>query len=204
ANLTGNFKHAKNVLTVGSVDTTGNPILLSSKGPAHDGRVKPELTTYSMAGTSNSAALVSGTAILLQQLYKSQYNTAMPAALLKGLLINSADDVHNKGVDFSTGYGQLNALRAVENLENKQFFSDEISNNDINTLPLNIPSDVINLKITLVWNDPAANPNDEKALVNDLDLTVVRPDSHIVMPLVLNTSPNESAITSLAIEGEDH
>ena len=87
ANLTGNFKHAKNILTVGSVDTTGNPILLSSKGPAHDGRVKPELTAYSMAGTSNSAALVSGVAVLLQQLYKSQYTAAMPGALLKGLLI---------------------------------------------------------------------------------------------------------------------
>lgn len=204
ANLTGNFKQAKNILTVGSVDTTGTPILFSSKGPAYDGRIKPELSAYSMAGTSNSAALVSGTAILLQQFYKAQYNSAMPAAFLKGLLINSADDVHNKGVDYSTGFGQLNALRAVENLENEQFFEGSVSHDEFNTFTLNVPADVKNLKITLIWNDPAANPNDEKALVNDLDLKVIDAQSDVVLPMVLNTTANESSLTSLATEGEDH
>src|SRR5690606_36356033 len=36
ANLTGNFKMAKNLLTVGAVDTLGNPQSFSSRGPAFD------------------------------------------------------------------------------------------------------------------------------------------------------------------------
>ena len=69
SNITGNFKQAKNILTIGAVDTSMNTIELNSNGPAFDGRIKPELVAYSMTGTSNSAALVSGVSVLLQQAY---------------------------------------------------------------------------------------------------------------------------------------
>ncbi len=203
ANLTGNYKQAKNILTVGSVDTTHTPINLSSKGPAYDGRVKPELVTYSMAGTSNSAALVSGTAILLQQKYKELHNEAMPAALLKSFLINSADDIHFKGVDYSTGYGSLNALRALENVQNSRFFIGTINAEEVKSFSLDIPDNALNLKITLVWSDPAANPNDAKALINDLDLKVNSAEA-VYLPMILNPEENLDAINSPATNGEDH
>ena len=40
ANLTGNFKQAKNIITVGHTDSFGIVLAPSSKGPAFDGRVK--------------------------------------------------------------------------------------------------------------------------------------------------------------------
>ena len=70
ANLTGSFKMAKNILTVGATDSFSIVAALSSKGPAHDGRVKPELVAFGEDGSSGAAALVSGTSLLLQHLYK--------------------------------------------------------------------------------------------------------------------------------------
>ena len=84
ANLTGNFKMAKNILTVGAVDSFGNVAPLSSRGPAYDGRIKPELVAFQKNGTSEAAALVSGTALLLQQYYKNQNaDSVLPSALVK-------------------------------------------------------------------------------------------------------------------------
>jgi hypothetical protein len=37
------------------------------KGPAFDGRIKPEMVAFGIDGSSGAAALVSGVAILLQQ-----------------------------------------------------------------------------------------------------------------------------------------
>ena len=58
---------AKNILTVGATDSFSIVAALSSKGPAHDGRVKPELVAFGEDGSSGAAALVSGTSLLLQQ-----------------------------------------------------------------------------------------------------------------------------------------
>ena len=96
ANLTGNFKMAKNVLVVGGVDTLVAVVDDISNGPAFDGRVKPELVAYSLTGSSSSAAIVSGVALLLQQKYKEQHGVLPPSALVKALLINSADDTRPK------------------------------------------------------------------------------------------------------------
>jgi hypothetical protein len=46
ANLTGSFKMAKNVIVVGAVDSFGNVVSPSSKGPAFDGRIKPDLRRW--------------------------------------------------------------------------------------------------------------------------------------------------------------
>ena len=56
ANLTGNFKQAKNVLIVSAVDSTMTVNSLNSRGPAYDGRVKPELVAHGQGGTSEAAA----------------------------------------------------------------------------------------------------------------------------------------------------
>ncbi|MEL6653465.1 MAG: S8 family serine peptidase, partial [Bacteroidota bacterium] len=67
ANLTGNVKHAKNVLTVGAIDSLKQILDYASRGPAYDGRIKPEVVAYSQDGTSNAVSLVSGLSVLLQQ-----------------------------------------------------------------------------------------------------------------------------------------
>jgi hypothetical protein len=58
ANLTGNFKMAKNVLTIAAIDSTDEIPDLSSAGPVYDGRLAPQLTAPGPNGTSDAAAFV--------------------------------------------------------------------------------------------------------------------------------------------------
>ena len=61
ANSTGNFKMAKNIITVGAINTDGSVAAESSAGPAYDGRLMPQITALGPNGTSDAAAIVSGT-----------------------------------------------------------------------------------------------------------------------------------------------
>lgn len=205
ANLTGNIKMSKNSLVVGSVDTVGNVPAFVSRGPAYDGRVKPEVVAYSVVGSSNSAALVSGVATLLQQQYRED-NTGsdMPSALTKALLINGAEDVGPVGLDFITGYGSVNAWRSLEALRNNQYFEGTVTNGSIESFMLNIPPDAVNLKVTLVWTDQAANVDDFTALINDLDLRLEDDGSVVTLPWVLDASPNSTDLQKPATRGVDN
>jgi Subtilase family len=204
ANLTGNFKMAKNVLTVGSVDTVGRAIDFSSRGPAYDGRVKPELVAYSVAGSSNSAALVSGVCVLLQQAYKEKEGVLPSSSLVKALLINAADDVGSNGIDFITGYGNMNSYRSLQTLLAGNYIEGSVSQDEERNYTLSVPANTKNLKITVVWNDKAALPNAATALANDLDIVVQDPNNFSWLPWVLNTSPTASALSSVPSKAVDH
>ena len=201
ANLTGNFKGAKNTLTVGSVDTVGNAYIISSRGPTYDGRVKPELVTYSMFGTSNSAAIVTGISVLVHQAYEETFGDRPSSALVKALLINSATDADAPGVDFNTGFGAVNADRAVRNTLAGQFMTDEVVDGSSRQFALNIPDNAVNLKVTLVWTDSAAMAGDVSALVNDLDLTLSS-GTETWLPWVLDSS--RKGIRLAPTRKEDH
>ncbi len=203
ATLTGNFKQSKNTLSIGAVDTTGMPLTFSSSGPAYDGRIKPELVAYSMVGSSNSAALVSGTSVLLQDLHKSKYGVPGHSALIKALLINGADDVFTIGPDFKTGFGNLNASRSVELLESGNFFMDSIGMDEESFFDIEVSENAQLLKVTLVWNDPAAIPNSEIALINDLDLTIQVPSGNVLLPWVLDPTPSVENLAMISKRKRD-
>ncbi|WNB16891.1 S8 family serine peptidase [Marivirga arenosa] len=203
ANITGNFKQAKNILTIGAVDTAMNLIDFNSNGPAFDGRIKPELVAYSMAGTSNAAALVSGTSVLMQQAFKDKYNTQLNSALLKAILINEADDIGLLGPDHKTGFGSLNSYSSVNAIYNESYIESELVNIK-NTHTLKRPINASQLKMTLVWTDPPASPNDAYALVNDLDLKLIDANGKEYLPWVLSTEASLEALSSSATLGEDH
>ncbi|MEO6758971.1 MAG: S8 family serine peptidase, partial [Saprospiraceae bacterium] len=114
ANLTGNFKMAKNVLVVGAVDSFGQVLAFSSRGPAYDGRLKPDLVAFGQSGTSESAALVSGSAAVVRQAFFEKYGFWPSSATVRAVLIGTADDLGAPGPDFSAGYGNLNLKNAVE------------------------------------------------------------------------------------------
>jgi hypothetical protein len=205
ANLTGNFKQSKNTLAVTGVDSLGRPLPLSSRGPAYDGRLKPELAAYGEDGSSGAAALVSGTALLVQDAYRQQQGGMAPAALIKAVLINSARDIGPAGIDFITGYGSLQAVAAVQTIRQGRYALMALTGSQGEaTLPLNIPAAVHQLKLTLSWTDPASAPNAARALVNDLDLELVNnATGERWRPWVLSSHPHEDSLSRLPQRGRD-
>jgi hypothetical protein len=202
ANLSGNYKMAKNLLIVGSVDTIGSKPFFVSNGPAYDGRVKPDIVSYSAVGSSNSSALVSGLAVLMQEQYK-RLNSSLPSsALVKAIMVNDADDVRRKGVDYETGYGNVNGYKCLETINEQRYLSGEIDQGGSALFNLTIPANAINLKITLVWNDPKAQLNASKALVNDLDLSLMDGTS-TYLPWVLDPTASLSNLEALPTRGID-
>jgi hypothetical protein len=204
ANLTGSFKMAKNILTVGATDSFSIVAALSSKGPAHDGRVKPDLIAFGEDGSSGAAALVSGTVLLLQHAYKQAYNTLPQNSLVKAILINSADDAGNAEVDYKNGFGSLNANNAMKSLQVNRFFTGSVSNSVSQSFTISVPTGIKKLKATLVWNDPPAAPNAAKALINDLDFELVEISSgQTWQPWVLNPFPHVDSLSQLAKRKRD-
>ncbi|TRX51992.1 S8 family serine peptidase [Fulvivirga sp. M361] len=205
ANITGNFKMAKNILVIGGSDTLTNPIEALSKGPAFDGRVKPELVAYSQTGSSSSAAVVSGVSLLLQQRYTEIKDHVPSSALIKAILINSANDIGRKHVDYTAGFGNVNAFDALKAIDNGLFSQGEVTQGSSVSLPITLPDNALNLKVSLVWNDPAAAVNSSRALINDLDLSVRHNDSGVqYLPWVLNSFPHVDSLRKLPVRKEDH
>ena len=204
ANLTGSFKMAKNIITVGATDSFNIVAPISSKGPAFDGRVKPEMVAFGEDGTSGAAALVSGTAALIQQAYKTSYKNLPTAALVKAILLNSADDIGEKHVDYSSGYGSLNAVSAVSTVKGGRFFESSVAQGEIKTFPVSVPSGISQLKITLTWMDTSAAPNSAKALVNDVDALLQLPVTNETwQPWVLRSYPNKDSLLMPAVRQTD-
>jgi serine protease AprX len=119
---------ANKVITVGAIDSHGSIFQLSSRGPAADGEIKPDLVTLgvdvvsalagskdgysSMSGTSMAVPQVSGaTAILLQA------QPDLKPADVKRMLLKTADDLGQSGPDNVYGYGALNLTNALESVE---------------------------------------------------------------------------------------
>lgn len=204
ANLTGTFKMSKNVLTVGSVDANLAIQSRSSRGPAYDGRVKPELMALGQDGSSGAAAITSGVSALLQQAYFEQTGSLPSAGLIRAVLLNSADDLHTQGPDFQSGFGNVNAQKALATLQDQRFFSGTLSQGALVPFSIEVPDNAQNLKITLAWIDPPAAVNDSKALVNDLDLNIIERESKVrYLPWVLDHQPNISSLSRAATRGDD-
>ncbi|WP_456315745.1 S8 family serine peptidase [Pseudomonas shirazensis] len=193
--ITGNFKQSKNSIVVGCVDQKEIIMPFSSKGPAYDGRIKPELVAFSTQGTSNSTALATGIITLMKQHYKTIYNTSLNNSLTKAILINTAKDLGNIGPDFTYGYGNINADKCLKTISENRFISGDVTSGQVNTHTLTLPENAKNLKITLVWNDLPAAINSNISLVNDLDLEVISADNTTFLPWILNPDfPEQQAV----------
>lgn len=207
SNLTGNFKLAKNVLVVGALDSTGRVASLSSRGPAYDGRIKPDLVAYGPDGTSGAAALVSGAALLLQQHFKdlTQSDELPSSALIRALLINGVDDLDEPGPDYTGGYGSLNVFRSVEALRKKRYFTSRLNAGQFLTLPLEIPTGARNLRIALAWNDPPGTAisqgSQAQAVIQQITFSLLLPNGELILPWVLDTAKNN--LQQKAVRGQD-
>ncbi|MFN0213270.1 MAG: S8 family serine peptidase, partial [Saprospiraceae bacterium] len=200
ANLSGNFKMAKNILVVGAVDSLGQVNPLSSRGPAYDGRTKPDLVAFGQDGTSGAAALVSGSAAVIQQ---SLTNDLSRSDLVRAIMVNTADDIGAPGPDYESGFGNLNLPKAVLLSESKNFSMHTLAEGQIHSIPINIPSNLRQFKITLAWNDPSPDLFAPKALLHDLDLSLLDPLGNEYLPWILNTFPHPDSLRRAAHPGRD-
>lgn len=202
SNLSGGIKQAKNTLVIGATNKLYEVDERSSRGPAYDGRIKPELVAYGAEGTSEAAALVSGSAALLQEMVLNVHDVLAENYLLKAILISSATDVEYPGPDYTSGFGSLNMYNASEVIKKHQFVKQEIEDQGVYETVLSVPSEKRSIRIALSWNDISAEPGELSALINDLDLEVEY-NGVVHRPLVPNSLPDMSLLFEPAIERRD-
>jgi subtilisin family serine protease len=198
------YQSAKNVLTVGNVGEDRVISSSSSRGPVKDGRIKPEICgigknvtstgrefNYKVkGGTSMASPSVVGVLALLVEKYRLLNSGQNPeGGLLKAIACNTADDLGNPGPDYVYGFGLINARRAIESLEDANYFIDNINQGENQAHNITVPSDTRQLKLMLYWHDKEAAIYPEKALVNDLDIELITPNGSTILPWVLNIDP---------------
>ena len=218
-NVTGGHKQAKNVIAVGNLDYAASLASSSSRGPAADGRIKPDIcaqgtnvySTYpnytynSITGTSMSCPGISGVLAQLYQAYKENNNNTNPSSgLMKCILLNSADDIGNPGPDFKHGWGVVNANRALKLIENSNYFSGSISQGSTNTHTLNIPSNIDEVKVMVYWHDKEGSTSASISLVNDINMSMSSSNGTNYNPWVLDPTPNSSNLNQNAVRGIDN
>jgi PKD repeat protein len=217
-NITGGVKMAKNVLTIGFVDKEGKHLPTSSRGPATDGRIKPELVAYGagtpstlpahtygeLSGSSAAAPVVAGIWAQLVEGYRLlQPGQDPPSALIKALLLNTAHDLGKPGPDFTYGWGMPDARAAWDNLKQQQYQFDTLDHKEQRTYSIFVPDSLQKVNFLLYWHDHEASPSSAKALVNDLDFLVISPSGDTLSPWALHVSKNPVLLDLPATNGRD-
>ncbi len=217
-NITGGHKQGKNVIATANVFFDGSLVSSSSRGPAHDGRIKPDISAngqnqistapdhgyLTFGGTSGAAPGIAGISAQLYQAYSEANGGDLPdGSLIKAVLLNTANDAGNVGPDFKFGWGIVNALRAGILIEEGRHLSDNVTQGGSNTHTINVPAGTAQVRFMVHWNDPAATVGASPALVNDLDLTVTDPSSNVLEPWILDSTPNPTALDTPATTGVD-
>ena len=127
ATINGAVKSAKNVIATGALNKYDQRMGFSSKGPAYDGRIKPDLCAVGPGGTSHAAPGVAGVYTQLFQAFKALNSGTEPeSGMLKVILQNTAEDLGNSGPDFEFGYGRINARRAYETIRDQRWLIDSV------------------------------------------------------------------------------
>ncbi len=203
SNISGSFKMSKNSLSVGAVDSDLLVSSKSSRGPAHDGRIKPELVAYGLDGTSGAAAITSGIAAVIQQVFKDRFDSLPPTALVRAMLMNTAEDIGSTGPDHLSGYGNVQGLEALRSLEQGHYAL--VSMKGSQSLEFNLPGLISGkqYRVMLAWTDPPATENNNKSLLLDFDLAIKDNLGNLVHPWVLSSFPNEDSLLLPAFKGID-
>lgn len=219
ATISGSQKASKNSICVANLDFQDQLITSSSRGPAGDGRIKPDIAAYgsgqiSLGNTPNSyqtfggtSAACPGIAGVITTLYHAyrEYNGGQDpdAGLVKAAMLNTAEDLGNPGPDYFYGWGRANALRVVRTFQNNQFLKDSVSQNGTNQHVINVPANTEEVRVMVLWMDPAGTIGSTKHLVNDLDIEMETPSASIFLPWALDHRDMASALSAPATRAID-
>lgn len=218
--LSGAIKMNKNGMNVHSSSYMGLDVSWANFGPTYDGRMNPNICAEGTGGTSYaSPGIAGGIGVLMEQFATTYPHLPMHANVCQAVLLNTAIDVRNVyattvatpeqnmiGIDYRTGFGTMNLPAALKALtEQRVFFGNEVavSNQEEKTHTIEVPAGQTELRVMLYWHDPAAVPNNSKALINDLDLEVITPDGQVILPWTLDPS-NPSAKPTRKVNTRDN
>ncbi|MDE0574214.1 MAG: S8 family serine peptidase [Candidatus Poseidoniales archaeon] len=161
-----------------------NPAGWSCSSARHSGTTTP--LYMSADGTSASAPVVGGAALLARQFLRTELSISNPdSALIKAILINGARDLGTANIpNMDEGWGQLDleeSLYPYDGVIAKNIFYDTSQTLAPGlSYAYNYALDgSYGIDITLVWNDQEGSSSATQSaarLVNDLDLTVTAPD----------------------------
>ncbi len=218
-NITGGHKMAKNAIATANLLPNALLDATSSRGPAYDGRLKPDIAAngtnhfstnpnneyQEFGGTSGAAPGIAGCLAQLTQAYKTMHGGQEPInALLKAAILNTANDLGNVGPDFQFGWGHINTWRALSLLEQNRHQTAQVDQGAETTHTVQIPNGTRQAKIMIVWADPPTDPGAERALLNDLDLRVVSPNgTSTYLPWKLDPTPDPDLLNTPAGNGRD-
>ncbi len=218
-NITGGHKQGKNVIATANVFFDGSLVNSSSRGPAHDGRIKPDIAAngqnqnstdenneyMSFGGTSGAAPGIAGVSAQLYEAYGNLNGGALPqSALIKAALLNTANEAGNIGPDYKFGWGIVNGLRAAKVIEENRYLSDDITQGATNNHTIAVPTGTTQVRFMVYWSDVQASAGANPALVNDLDLEVGDPIGVQRQPWILDPTPNAATLDNPATTGVDH
>lgn len=214
-NITGGHKMGKNLLTVGNLTQYDLLANSSSRGPATDGRIKPDICAvgtsvvstgpdniyFTSTGTSMSCPGIAGVLAQLYDGYKDLNGGVNPeSALIKASVLNTAEDLGNPGPDFKFGWGRINARRAFDQLSSNQYILDSLSQGGNNNHQIAVPGGVSELRIMVYWTDKEGSTNSNPSLVNNINMVVTDPALTAYDPWVLDHTPanvNLNAVRAL-------
>jgi len=211
------YATSKNIVTVGAVDPGSEEMSsYSSWGPCDDGRIKPDVVATGChtscllggdylygCGTSTAGPAVAGTiALIWEQAGLSFPGRLFLSSTIKGIVLNTAKDLGPPGPDFEFGFGKIDGVKAVNKIMDgdSSYVESVLATGGEEVYDLTVPSDIPELRVTLVWDDPGGSPAAAVALVNDLDLTLVDPLGNTVRAIM----PDADNPDAPAAEGEDH
>lgn len=204
---------AKNAIAVGALNANPSSATIagfSSRGPARDGRVKPDVVARGVAvfstiptdnytrlqGTSMASPVVTGIAALLTEQWRKTFAGATPLPeQLKALIIAGVSDLGNPGPDYTYGFGMVDAKKSVDFILADGGTGKRIRNLNLTQgasveIPMSV-SPAQNIRVLLNWADPATvllgdDALSAKALVNDLDVKIIDPSGVTHLPYVLD------------------
>lgn len=216
----GDTESAKNILIVGAANSDKSLASYSSRGPARDGRVKPELVARGnyvfsttpfgygqMSGTSTAAPVVTGVAGLLTEQWRTTFGASPTIAQLRTLLIAGAEDLGTTGPDYSFGFGLVDAQASIDLVRTDAATGTRIRGDSL-AQEQQYAVDIVlaapqTLRVVLGWTDPEAlflggSDIASPALVNDLDVQVLDASNNTTFPYVLDKNNPSVAATRAA------
>lgn len=225
--------NAKNIMTVGAVydisagyAAPGDVVMssFSNWGPTDDGRIKPDIvangislySTFetgvadygSLSGTSMASPNACGAANLLFQHYQDSHLAPASAAMIKGLILHTANEAGPAdGPDYMNGWGLMDTHEAAQIISDDAVTDNRLHQDAIydgETHDLTFYSDGLEpIALTICWTDPAGTPPawsldpPDLMLVNDLDLRLERlADGTIYEPWILDPANPAAAATT--------